>query len=839
MKKYGYALLVLLFIFTTAEILSQPAKVLNSSEIKLALKKLNTLGSILYVAAHPDDENTAVLSYYSSRELFRTGYLSVTRGDGGQNLIGSEQAELLGVIRTQELIEARKIDGAEQFFTRAIDFGYSKSTDETLRFWNKQKMLEDYVWIIRKFRPDVIITRFPLSGIDTHGHHTASAILAAEAFKLAGDPKIFPEQLKYVETWQPERIFWNAWLPWLQQQNTDLSTLLSIDAGEFNPLLGNSYSEISALSRSMHKSQGFGASGRRGETLNYFNLIDGSPVSKNLFEGIETSWKRVEGSETAAELLKEAEENFNPLNPTEILPVLFEAYYHLQNLQEDYWVPLKIKELKNVIFSCLGLWIEAIAEDYSATPGSSINITAGIVNRSDAAVTLNEINVSFNESVKNIEHQLVKGNFFEKKIGIELPESIPFTQSYWLDEPFNHGSFNVSDQTLIGKAENDQAVTAEFLIATEFGEVTFTTPLLFRWTDPVGGEKYRPLEITPDVTINFQDKVFLLPDNSAKDITVTLKNNSDSAEGVLRLDLPPDWKIMPDEIPFVFSRKGQESIFTFSILPPESASETVLKAEAQIGYKKFNRSMITISYPHILTQTLFPAAETKLIRLDTKKTISNIGYIMGSGDQIPDFLNQLGYNVTVLNDMQLHNSDLSVYNAIITGIRAYNTRESLSLYHQRLLDYVYEGGTLVVQYNVNRGLHTENLGPYPFSISRNRVTDETSEVKFLNPEHQLLNYPNKITEKDFKGWVQERGLYYAGEWSNEYDTVISLNDPGEEPKEGSLLFAIYGKGVFIYTGESWFRQLPAGVSGAYRFFVNLISSGTALKEYDRKNRIAH
>lgn len=839
MKKFPAIIITfLLLLILSADIFAQPSKVLSASEIKLALQKLSTLGSVLYVAAHPDDENTAVLSYYSSKELFRTGYLSVTRGDGGQNLIGSEQAELLGVIRTQELIEARKIDGAEQFFTRAIDFGYSKSPDETLRFWNKDKMLEDYVWIIRKFRPDIIITRFPVSGIDTHGHHTASAILAAEAFKIAGDPKIFPEQLKYVNPWQPKRIFWNAWLPWLQQQNAELTNLLSIDVGEFNPLLGKSYSEISALSRSMHKSQGFGASGRRSELLNYFELIDGTEPVNNLFDGIDISWNRVEGSETVAELLKEAEEKFNPLAPSEILPILFDAYRHLENINEDFWVTQKKKELKNVIFSCAGLWIEAIAEDFASTSGGSVTVNAGIVNRSEFPLSLKEIRLTFAEAIR-INEPLTKGKFFEQKMNVNLPESLPFTQPYWLEQPFNHGSFNLTDQKLIGKAENDPVIQANFILSSDYGDISFTTPLLFRWTDPVEGEKYRPFVIVPDVTINFKDNIYLFPDNSERQIFVTLKNNSDSANGILNFDLPSEWKISPNNVAFEFSRNGQESIFSFTITPPPDALETILKAEVIIRTKKYDRGMITISYPHIQTQTIFPPAETKLIRLNTNKIISKVGYIMGSGDAIPSYLSQLGYEVIELSDMQLHNNDLREFDAIITGIRAYNTRENLSRYHPKLLDYINNGGTLVVQYNVNRGMHVDNPGPFPFTISRNRVTDESAPVRFTKPEHLLLNYPNQITEKDFDGWIQERGLYYAGEWSDEYETVISINDPGEEPKEGSLLFAIYGKGVFIYTGESWFRQLPAGVAGAYRFFVNLISSGKALREYQKNNRIAH
>jgi len=805
------------FLFT--QINAQPLPVLNSSEIKLALKKLNVVGSVLYIAAHPDDENTAVLSYLASEKKLRTGYLSITRGDGGQNLIGNEKDELLGIIRTEELLSARRVDGAEQFFTRAVDFGYSKSPEEALELWGKEKILSDVVWIIRNFKPDVIITRFPPDG-GGHGHHTASAQLALEAFNIAGDSTKFPDQLKYVEPWQPKRIFWNAWI---RSENELTDDLIKINVGEYNQLLGKSYSEISAESRTMHKSQGFGSSGRRDEVINHFKLLAGIPVTKDLFEDIDLTWNRIENSEKISELLSEAEKNFNPENPSAIIPVLLEAYNEMENHKKNFWIKKKKKELLEVIRSASGLWIEAIAENYFYSPGSKINITTGIVNRSDFPFELKKINITHlkNDSLYN--SPLIKGKMLSKNFSINLPEDIDLSQPYWLREEKNNFIYNIIDQELIGKPKEAPVLTALFTLSSTYGDLTFETPVFYRWTDPVEGEKYRPVEIVPDVTINIQSKINLFTSEDERKIFFTVKNNTDSFEGKIKINYSGNWAINPEEIPLSFTKQNEEKQFSFTIIPPEHPAETDFTIEVHNANKLFSREMISISYPHIQTGTYFPPAKGKLIKLNTEKTEGTIGYIQGSGDDIPVYLQQLGYVVDNLSDAQIENGLLQ-YDAIITGVRAFNTRERLSFLYKKLLNYVYNGGTLIIQYNTI-DLVTNEFAPYPFKISRNRVTDEQSPVNFLLPEHRLLNYPNKITEKDFEGWVQERGLYFADEIAPEYDKIISMNDKGEAPLDGSLIYATYGKGVFIYTSLSFFRQLPAGVIGAYRLFINLISAG--------------
>ncbi|HSD64214.1 MAG TPA: PIG-L family deacetylase, partial [Ignavibacteriaceae bacterium] len=807
-----------------SHVFAQPEKTLDAAELELAIKKLNMLGSVLYIAAHPDDENTVALAYFETGMMLRTGYCAMNRGSGGQNLIGDEQSDLLGVIRTQELMAARRIDGAEQFFTRAIDFGYSKNPDETFKIWNKEKILSDVVWIIRKFQPDVIITRFPDTGEGGHGHHTASAILAEDAFNLAGNPSSFPEQLKYVKPWQPRRLYWNAWRSLLEKKHEDISDAIQIDLGAYNPLLGKSYNEIAAESRSMHKSQGFGMSARRGEELNYFVQLKGDSA-KSMFEGIDLTWKRVKGGEKVGNILGEIEKEYNPENPSASLPKLLEALYEMNKLDDKFWVPIKKKELLDVIRNAAGIWIEAFADDYIFTPGDSVKISSGIVKRSDYPLTLKEVKVNYLNSPQNLNMNLQDNIYIKAEENIKLPVDIAYTQPYWLSKPHGLGTYNVSEQMLIGKPQNDPPLTAEFILSDGKSDFTLSVPVLYHWTDPVHGEEFRPIEIAPEIAVNITDKLYLFNNNDSKPVTVDLINNKKGLQGKLSLNIPDGWKSVPSEYDYKLDKKGDEKSFTFKVTSPPGQSETTVRAVATTSGQEFTQGMISINYPHIPVQTLFPPAEAKLIHLNINKTINNIGYIMGSGDVIPEFLVQLGYKVHMITDAELDSAvDLNKYDAIVTGIRAYNTRARLAIDQPKLMEYVENGGTLVVQYNTTSDLVTDNIGPYPFSLSHDRITVEDSPVSFDNSSSSLLNYPNKISKEDFDGWVQERGLYFANKWDQHYKTVISGNDPGEAPLKGGILYTEYGKGVFIYTGYSWFREIPAGVPGAFRIFVNLISA---------------
>ena len=820
--KLKYSLLFSVVVCTI--LFAQPKPSLSSSEIKLALNKLDLLGSVLYIAAHPDDENTAAISYLAKGKLLRTGYLSLTRGDGGQNLIGTEQSDQLGVLRTQELLEARKRDGGEQFFTRAIDFGYSKSPEETFEFWDKDKILSDVVWVIRKFKPDIIITRFPLTGQGGHGHHTASAILALEAFDLANDPNAFAEQLQYVTTWQPKRVFWNAWLPALQNQQMDLSKIPSLNLGEFNSLLGKSYTEISALSRSMHKSQGFGSSGIRNNTLNYFMLQKGDSVVNDMFEELDLSWNRVEGGKEIHTLIKKTIDEFNDENPSASLDNLFLIYDKISNIKDEYWKQVKFKEITELIRSCAGIWIEAISENEFVSVGDTLKIKASIVNRSDKLVTFTNVSLR-NLDTSNIENvQLVKGELSSYNFNTLIPENNLITQPYWLQNDHKVGMFNITDQNLVGLPEEDAKLICDFTVSFNNQSITFSVPVYQRLTDPVDGEVYKSVVITPPVTVNIEKDIYFFSSEIEKEIKVTLQSFKNSSSGKIILESNNGWKIEPHEINFQFDKFNQKKDFYIKVIPSSSKTNSELSVKIEIDNKKFSKSLTRIEYKHILPQTIFYEAKSKLEIFDFKKEeIKKIGYIVGSGDKIPDFLTDLGFDVTLLDDKHFSSNNINQFDVIVTGIRAYNTRENLVAFHKELVKYVEAGGTLISQYNTTGDLIVEP-GVIPLKLSRDRVTDENSQVDILKSDHKIFNRPFKITTDDFNGWIQERGLYFPNEWDKNYEALLSMNDKGETPKTGSLLVTKYGKGTFIYTGLSFFREIPAGVEGAIKLFINLLYS---------------
>lgn len=818
--------LISIFCMTALiSIYSQPFPNLNSSEIKLGLMKLNVLGTVLYVGAHPDDENTAVISYLAKGELLRTAYLSVTRGDGGQNLIGPEQSEQLGVIRTQELLEARKIDGGKQFFTRALDFGYSKSPAETFKIWNKNTILSDVVWIVRKFKPDVIIARFPETGEGGHGHHTASTILASEAFDLANNPSAFPEQLKYVTIWQPKRIFWNAWIKTLENKKINTAELPTINVGEYNPLLGKSYTEISALSRSMHKSQGFGASATRNNLLNHFVLLKGDSVKKDLFEGIDFTWNRVEGGEEIQKLIDKTILEFDDENPSASISDLAAIYTKIKNLEDEYWKEVKLAEVKELIRSCAGIWIEGIGTDEYAALGDQIKVQTSIVNRSSENFILKSISV--NNETKKIENGSLKnGEMFTSDFVIHIPDDSKISNPYWLINEHSTGSFAVDDQTMIGLPESTAPFNCNFTVEIYGEEIEFSVPLYKRITDPIDGELYSQVKITPPAVINIEKELYFFNGTSSKEIKVTVQTFKDNLSGKIFFNINNGWKIEPAAIDFYDMNKNQKKDFFIKITPNQSAFQSEITAKVSIEGREYTKQIIRKQYKHIMPQTIFQDSKALLQSYDLTKTkLKKIGYISGSGDLIPNFLSDLGFDVVIFDDKQFNQNQLNQYDAIITGIRAYNTRDELAAFQKELFKYVENGGTLISQYNTTAQLIL-SPGIFPLKISHDRVTDENSAVKIINKDHKIFNYPYKITEDDFKGWIQERGLYFPAEWDEKYETLLSMNDDGENEKLSSILYAKYGKGTFVYTGLSFFREIPAGVEGAIKLFINILHAGT-------------
>jgi len=813
------------FQFVTAQ---QPQKP-NAVEIYNQIQKLNFLCSVLYIAAHPDDENTRLISYLSNEKMARTGYLSLTRGDGGQNLIGPELRELLGVIRTQELIEARKIDGGEQFFSRANDFGFSKNPDETLAIWDKDAVLSDVVYIIRKFQPDVIINRFDArSPGTTHGHHTSSALLSLEAFDKVNSPENYPEQLKLVSTWQPKRVFFNTswWFYGSKEkfEKADKSNLIQLSTGVYYPSIGKSNQEIAALSRSRHQSQGFGSTGTRGEDQEYLEFLKGAPLQNqsNLFDGIDTSWNRVSNGKPIGDLVTEIQKKYDFKNPSASIPDLVKAYSLIQALQEDHWKPIKLEEIKKVIAACSGLYLEAIADAQEVTNGSSLKVKLEAINRSAVPMQWNSI-ATFPENSTNFQSVSLANNVVQNTDVSLAIKDLNYTQPYWLKEKGTVGMYRVDDQNNIGIPDIIREAKVTFNITINNVMIPFQRIVVFKYNDDVKGEVYKPLDIVPKVTTSIQDKVLIFNGNESKSIAVKIKAGQDAVTGILKLSANENWKVIPESIPFSLAKKGEEQTVVFQINAPKSPEETTLKSIAIVEGASYDKEQFTINYEHISKQQVLKPSEAKLIQLSIKTGQEKIAYIMGAGDEVPKSLRQMGYNVTLLKPDDITVENLKFFNVVITGIRAYNTIQALAFKQNILFDFVKEGHNMIVQYSTMDDFVTPNIAPYPLKISRDRVTDENAAVTFLEPNHPILNQPNTITSKDFQGWKQEQGLYYPNEWDKAFTPILASNDKGETPKKGALLVAKVGKGNYIYTGLSFFRELPEGVSGAYRLMANLIS----------------
>ena len=799
----------------------------NAGEIQLALQKLNVLGRVLYIAAHPDDENTNLMALWSNGSLYETAYLSITRGDGGQNLIGPELRERLGVIRTEELLAARRVDHGKQFFSRAIDFGFSKTAEETMRIWDHDKILSDVVWVVRKFRPDVIVTRFSPEDQLTHGHHTASAILAREAFSAAGDPNRFPEQLAFVKPWRPTRLVWNTSPFFFSNRNLpfDPTGLTVLEAGGYNSLLGKAYTEIAAASLSMHKSQGVGSPPRRGARKEYFKLLEGQPMTTSLFEGIDTNWSRVANSESIATQIRQIISQFLPADPAASVPELLKLRQAMNGIKDDSWVPEKKAELDGIIAACLGLHVEASTTNEAITPGQTATIKLEAINRCNIPVTLQEIRFSLSGDSMKIDAALPSNELVTRDLSCKIPENTPYSQPYWLRKSGTLGAFAVDEQTLVGLPENPPDLPVEIVLQVNGQELRYIVDTKYRLVDPVAGELRRPLVIEPPVFAKVANSVLIFATNQPKSVGVHITAATGPAKGELKLAVPQGWGVYPASIPIDLKAADAEMVATFTVKPPDQDSEGTLRAVVSIDGRDYSLGRVRISYPHIGVHTLMPPAEARLVRADIREKGERIGYIPGAGDDVPESLQQIGYSVKILSESDITAENLKQFSAVVLGVRAYNTQERIANWLPELFAYVKAGGVAVAQYNTLAELKTDQLAPYPLEISRDRVTDENAEVRILAPDHSLMTTPNKITSKDFEGWVQERGLYFPKKWDPAWTAILSSNDPKEKPLDGGLLVAKSGKGFFIYTSYSWFRQLPAGVPGAYRLVANMLSLG--------------
>jgi len=821
---------LLLAIFVCCKLsdaLAQPPKSWTSAEMYQAIKKLNVLGSVLYIAAHPDDENTRLIAYLSKDKLYRTGYLSLTRGDGGQNLIGDEQGIELGLIRTQELLAARRIDGGEQFFTRAFDFGYSKSPEETFTKWDKEKILSDVVWVIRKFQPDIIINRFPVTGEGGHGHHTASGILANEAFTAAADPNRFPEQLKYVSVWQAKRVMWNTFN--FGGTNTTREDQFKIDVGGYNPLLGKSYGEIAAESRSQHKSQGFGVPASRGEALEYFKATNGDMPVTDLMDGIDATWNKITGGSKISAMIDSLTASFDFLHPEKSVKGLVLLYNVLINLPNGIWQLKKIEETKELIQQCSGLFIDATTSEQFAVKTDSIRINFSFNNR-----------LGINAILKRV--KVASGQLFDSSFNLPLGKnknlnysktyfvhpSTNLTQPYWLQNKMTEGYYNVSEQAYIGLPDVNPSFFLLVDLNIEGQNIQFAQPVKYKFTDPVRGELYQPLVVLPSVLIETDEKVKLSKGNNEFSGTLSLTSKKKGFSALLK-DVATEQadnvkvEFSPDKIFFDEKNKTLEVKYT---VKAGKDNNYFFGANDVTGNNPiFQLGLKEVRYDHIPYLSYFVPVTVSNIKLDLKIYGKKIGYIVGAGDKVPEALEQMGYEVTLLTNKELAKNNLNQFDAIITGVRAYNTHSWMNNHYDKLMKYVNEGGNLIVQYNTSNqiGPVRAKIGPYNFNITRTRVTNENAPVSLLKPEHPVFNFPNKIVQDDFKGWIQERSIYHASDTSGKYEKLIGMSDPGEKSDDGSLIVAKYGKGWFTYTGIVFFRELPAGVPGAFRLLANIIA----------------
>ncbi|QDV06013.1 Mycothiol S-conjugate amidase [Planctomycetes bacterium Poly30] len=822
----------------------RPPEQLNSGEILHRMQKLGVVGSVLYLAAHPDDENTRLISYLSNGAKVRTAYLSLTRGDGGQNLIGPELGPGLGVIRTQELMEARRVDGGEQFFSRAVDFGYSKSPEEALAKWGKREILSDVVRVVRTFRPDVIVTRFDVDGSGGHGHHTASALLAREAFALAADPDAFPEQIaEGLRPWRTTRLFFNASTWWSLDVRdhalADPEHWATVEVGGYDSLLGMSYNEIAGRARSQHRSQGFGSALRRGSEEEYLRLDLGAPLAARefaggIFTGIDLTWNRIEGGAEIGAAIDAMVAAYDPLRPEKSFEALSNlgakitaALVTLDPASADAaWMRRTLASVHDLLQQVTGTAIEARAARAMVARGETL-ATSIVATQRIPGDFFELISVTPPRAATRSVGETVPWNTeLEAEVALETDANTPIDQPYWLANPFGT-LYDPSSTGHVGIepiSRSGSVYRADLRVKPVGRALSAERVLMHTWVERVDGQRSRPAVVTPVASIEPADPVVVVTGDRAE-ISVEVRALCDGLSGSLGVDAPTGWTVVEQPSAIEGLARGDRRRFEIQLERTVEAVNGALRLSFEGPLGETDRTQHVIDYPHIVPQVWYSAAEVRLVPLDVEVSVQSVGYVNGAGDEVASALRRIGVTVEIVDPEKAEPEDLARFDAVVIGIRAYNAVPGMARLQPMLMDYVKAGGTMVVQYNTaSRDMMTDprELGPLPFSLTRGRVTVEEAAPTFLLPDHPLMNEPNRLTAADFDGWVQERGLYFAGDLDPGYEALIAWNDPGEAPLSGALIACDFGEGRFLYTGISLFRQLPAGVPGAYRLLANLL-----------------
>lgn len=773
-----------------------------SSVLYGKLHRLQSLTSVLYVAAHPDDENTRLLSWLARGKHVRTAYLSLTRGDGGQNIIGSELGSALGLIRTHELLAARKLDGAEQYFTRALDFGFSKTARETFTHWDSAQLVRDIIHVMKRFRPDVMICRFPASRMAGHGQHEASAILAKAAV----------DQCNANE--RPYRLLFNAYR--FGDRSTIKEGQFALQVGQYDPLIGMGYGELAGRSRSLHKSQGAGTPSTPGTQPEYFETWYGQPPTTSLFDGIDTTWNRINRPDIGT-AIQEVIDAFWTKPPADHVPALNRIRSMIATVNDPFWRELKLKEIESVMASAMGLTIDASVPNAMVLPGDSVSVSLRLVVRAPN-VRLTKVHLpgmSNTEVVALGIDQLVTRTY-----PIQIPETTATTNPYWLQNDPKGGLFALESEDLLGEPVTPPQLQCVVHLDVDGQPLTVPVALSYKRLDPLKGDVIEELRVVPDVSIE--------PTTTL----VVLKNG----HGTIDIRLRAFRQLRNAALSLRSSRGEPLTTVTFSIaantdtllsVPLRTRQSDNVDLVVTHGTQTFRHAVQVMQYDHLSTLQYLEPARINLVAQPIAVTAKRIAFVEGAGEQTPDVLRTLGVIVDRISTDALLQTDslLSTYDAVLVGIRALNTRKDMAYVMPALMTYVQKGGTLVMQYNTTGDLTTTQLGPYPMKITRNRVTEEDATITITNPTHPLMTIPNRIDDDDFEGWIQERGLYFTGDHDNRYQRLLRMNDAGEEPQDGAIVYAAYGKGQYIYCALSLFRNVPAGVPGALKLLANMISAG--------------